>query len=56
MDEFRLHDIAFLHGCLHPTIILIHQDKNGKHIKTYEISLRDKDIESVKNIYSTFAI
>ncbi|XP_071054441.1 DNA damage-binding protein 1 [Onthophagus taurus] len=44
MDELQVHDIEFLHSCVNPTIILIHQDLNGRHVKTYEISLRDKEI------------
>lgn len=43
MEELEVQDIAFLHGCLNPTIILIHQDINGRHVKTHEISLRDKE-------------
>ncbi len=40
-------DIEFLHGCANPTIILIHQDVNGRHIKTHEISLKDKEFTKV---------
>lgn len=43
MDELQVHDVEFLHGCVNPTIILIHQDMNGRHVKTHEISLRDKE-------------
>lgn len=43
MDELQVHDVEFLHGCANPTIILIHQDTNGRHIKTHEISLREKE-------------
>lgn len=43
LEELNVQDIEFLHGCLVPTIILIHQDTNGRHVKTYEISLRDKE-------------
>lgn len=43
MDELQVHDVEFLHGCANPTIILIHQDSNGRHIKTHEISLREKE-------------
>lgn len=43
MDELQVHDVEFLHGCANPTIILIHQDLNGRHVKTHEISLRDKE-------------
>lgn len=43
MEEIEVFDIEFLHGCANPTIILIHQDVNGRHIKTHEISLKDKE-------------
>lgn len=43
MDELQVHDVEFLHGCTNPTIVLIHQDVNGRHVKTHEISLRDKE-------------
>ncbi|ENN77681.1 hypothetical protein YQE_05832, partial [Dendroctonus ponderosae] len=43
MDELHVSDLEFLHGCANPTLILIHQDVNGKHVKTHEISLRDKE-------------
>ena len=38
-------DVEFLHGCSQPTIILVHQDSHGRHVKTYEISLRDKEFQ-----------
>lgn len=40
MDELQVYDVEFLHGCTNPTLILIHQDLNGRHVKTHEISLR----------------
>lgn len=43
MDELQVHDVEFLHGCANPTLILIHQDVNGRHVKTHEISLREKE-------------
>lgn len=43
LEELNVQDIEFLHGCPTPTIILIHQDTLGRHVKTYEISLRDKE-------------
>jgi DNA damage-binding protein 1 len=27
-----------------PTLILIHQDQHGRHVKTYEIALREKEL------------
>jgi DNA damage-binding protein 1 len=52
MEELQVQDLEFLHGCPNPTIILIHQDLNGRHVKTHEISLRDK--EFVKVTYSIY--
>ncbi|XP_049788661.1 DNA damage-binding protein 1 [Schistocerca nitens] len=43
MEELQVQDLNFLHGCPNPTIILIYQDMNGRHVKTHEISLRDKE-------------
>ncbi|CAG2066694.1 unnamed protein product [Timema podura] len=43
MEELQVQDLDFLHGCANPTIILIHQDLNGRHVKTHEIALRDKE-------------
>lgn len=47
MDELQVQDVEFLHGCINPTIILIHQDLNGRHVKTHEISLRDKEFVKI---------
>jgi DNA damage-binding protein 1 len=47
MEELQVQDLDFLHGCPNPTIILIHQDLNGRHVKTHEISLRDKEFVKV---------
>lgn len=47
MDELQVHDVEFLHGCANPTIILIHQDLNGRHVKTREILLRDKEFVKI---------
>ncbi|XP_045776166.1 DNA damage-binding protein 1 [Maniola jurtina] len=43
LEELNVYDLEFLHGCSNPTLILIHQDLNGRHIKTHEINLRDKE-------------
>ncbi|GAB6033172.1 DNA damage-binding protein 1a [Chamberlinius hualienensis] len=43
LEELAVQDIEFLHGCPVPTIILIYQDTNGRHVKTYEVSIRDKE-------------
>uniref|UniRef100_A0A2Z5TRE2 Putative DNA damage-binding protein 1 n=1 Tax=Reticulitermes speratus TaxID=60591 RepID=A0A2Z5TRE2_9NEOP len=47
MEELQVQDLDFLHGCPNPTIILIHQDLNGRHVKTHEISLRDKEFVKI---------
>ncbi|XP_014678579.1 PREDICTED: DNA damage-binding protein 1-like [Priapulus caudatus] len=43
LEELNVIDVKFLYGCPVPTIILVHQDQNGRHAKTYEISLKDKE-------------
>lgn len=40
-------DVEFLHGCSNPTLIVIHQDVNGRHIKTHEINMRDKEFMKI---------
>ncbi|XP_012275586.1 DNA damage-binding protein 1 [Orussus abietinus] len=47
MDELLVQDVNFLHGCANPTLILIHQDIHGRHVKTHEISLRDKEFVKI---------
>ncbi|KAJ8724163.1 hypothetical protein PYW07_008143 [Mythimna separata] len=47
LDELNVFDVEFLHGCSNPTIILIHQDLNGRHIKTHEINLREKEFMKI---------
>nr|CAG4638924.1 EOG090X00HD [Daphnia magna] len=43
IEELCIQDIAFLYGCANPTVVIIHQDAHGRHVKTREISLRDKE-------------
>lgn len=43
MEELKIHDIQFLHGYSVPTIAFIYHDSNTRHIKTYELSMREKD-------------
>lgn len=43
MEELHVQDMQFLHGCSAPTIAQIHQDTQARHVRTYEISLRDKE-------------
>lgn len=47
MEEISVQDVEFLYGCTNPTLIVIHQDINGRHIKTHEINLRDKEFTKV---------
>ncbi|CAH0552007.1 unnamed protein product [Brassicogethes aeneus] len=47
MEELQVHDIEFLHGCANPTLILIYQDVNGRHVKTHEISVREKEFKAL---------
>ncbi|XP_063400808.1 DNA damage-binding protein 1-like [Mytilus trossulus] len=45
LEELTVIDIQFLHGCTTPTLILIHQDPHGRHVKTYEINLSVKEFQ-----------
>ncbi len=57
MEELLVYDIQFLHGCAQPTIVLLHQDVHGRHVKSHEISLKDKEFVkvSVENCYFFFS-
>mmetsp|Transcript_28073 Transcript_28073/g.43830 ORF Transcript_28073/g.43830 Transcript_28073/m.43830 type:complete len:992 (-) Transcript_28073:1819-4794(-) len=44
LEELSVIDIQFLYGCAVPTILILYQDpKEMRHLKTYEISLKEKD-------------
>ncbi|RWS30639.1 DNA damage-binding protein 1-like protein [Leptotrombidium deliense] len=43
MEELNIQDIQFLHGCSTPTIAFIYQDSHARHVKTYEINLKEKE-------------
>lgn len=45
LEELTVIDIQFMHGCTTPTLILIHQDPHGRHVKTYEINLSVKEFQ-----------
>ncbi|XP_055903250.1 DNA damage-binding protein 1 [Eupeodes corollae] len=47
MDELLVYDVEFLYGCVNPTIIVIHKDNDGRHVKTHEINLRDKEFMKI---------
>ena len=45
LDELQIVDVKFLHGCDVPTICVLYQDtKEARHVKTYEIDLKTKDL------------
>uniref|UniRef100_A0A7N0V492 DNA damage-binding protein 1 n=1 Tax=Kalanchoe fedtschenkoi TaxID=63787 RepID=A0A7N0V492_KALFE len=44
LEELQVLDVKFLFGCLKPTIVVLYQDnKDNRHVKTYEVILKDKD-------------
>lgn len=44
LEELQVLDIKFLYGCPKPTIAVLYQDnKDARHVKTYEVALKDKD-------------
>ncbi|XP_061415888.1 DNA damage-binding protein 1 [Lethenteron reissneri] len=43
LEELMVIDVKFLFGCAVPTICFVYQDPQGRHVKTYEVSLRDKE-------------
>ncbi|XP_037946592.1 DNA damage-binding protein 1 isoform X2 [Teleopsis dalmanni] len=47
MDELTVYDVEFLYGCVNPTIIVIHKDNDGRHVKTHEINLREKEFTKI---------
>merc|ERR1712223_2176871 len=47
MEEMHIYDIDFLYGCSQPTIVLLHEDVHGRHVKTHEISIKDNQIVQV---------
>ncbi|KAM0887190.1 hypothetical protein ACQ4PT_029232 [Festuca glaucescens] len=44
LEELQVLDTKFLYGCVKPTIVVLYQDnKDARHVKTYEVALKDKD-------------
>lgn len=43
LEELQVIDVHFLYGCSAPTVCFIYQDPQGRHVKTYEVSLREKE-------------
>ena len=47
MEEIKVIDLALLHCTSEPTLLVLHDDNMGNcHLKTYEISVRDKDFRA----------
>ena len=45
LEELKVLDMVFLHGPTKPTLALLFEDnKEGRHVKTYEVQLKDKDL------------
>merc|ERR1719350_464316 len=47
IEELQVYDIQFLHGVSQPTIVLLHQDIHGRHLKTHDLSLKEKEFVKV---------
>jgi DNA damage-binding protein 1 len=46
LDELLIKDIKFLHGQDLPTLAVLYEDnKQKKHVKTYVINLKDKELQ-----------
>uniref|UniRef100_A0A8C1IIK9 DNA damage-binding protein 1 n=1 Tax=Cyprinus carpio TaxID=7962 RepID=A0A8C1IIK9_CYPCA len=43
LEELQVIDVQFLYGCQAPTVCFIYQDPQGRHVQTYEVSLREKE-------------
>ncbi|XP_077088626.1 DNA damage-binding protein 1 isoform X1 [Siphateles boraxobius] len=43
LEELQVIDVQFLYACPAPTVCFIYQDPQGRHVKTYEVSLREKE-------------
>ncbi|XP_033123862.1 DNA damage-binding protein 1-like [Anneissia japonica] len=44
LEELNVIDVQFLFGCGKPTIAFIHQDGQGRHVKTYEIKMAEREL------------
>lgn len=42
-----VYDIEFLHGAPNPTLIVLHKDYDGHHVKTYEINIYNEEFEDL---------
>uniref|UniRef100_H2YRS0 DNA damage-binding protein 1 n=1 Tax=Ciona savignyi TaxID=51511 RepID=H2YRS0_CIOSA len=44
IEELSVIDAKFLHGYHGPTLVIIYQNSQGRHVKTYEIDVREKEV------------
>jgi DNA damage-binding protein 1 len=45
LEENRIIDIKFLHGCIRPTLCILYEDnRRSRHVKTSGIDLREKEL------------
>ena len=43
IDELNVLDMKFLEATLKPTLVVLYQDsKEARHVKTYEVNIKDK--------------
>ena len=43
VDELQVLSMEFLYNCARPTVALLyHDNKDVRHLRTYEISIKDK--------------
>ena len=56
IDELNVLDMKFLEATLKPTLVVLYQDsKEARHVKTYEVNLKDKVRSSVLGLTSATA-
>ncbi len=60
VDELQVLSMEFLYDCHRPTVALLyHDNKDVRHLRTYEISLKDKVhllVYSLPKIFMTHAM
>ncbi|XP_078488392.1 DNA damage-binding protein 1 [Ciona intestinalis] len=44
IEELSVIDAKFLHGYTTPTLVIIYQNSQGRHVKTYIVDVRDKEV------------
>ena len=53
LNVTRLMDMGFLHGAQRPTLVILHEDDvGGKHIKTFSIDIRERELSAGPWSYS----